>query len=89
MTFLAPYADHILFVMALIFTSALLPTIYHQLRVRACSVPLTTVGMNLGAIVLALLAYSSLGLWFATSMAVVNGVAWGVVGVQKVRYGGK
>lgn len=86
MTFLAPYADPILFVMTLIFTVSLLPTIYHQFRVRECSVALSTVGMSLAALTLATLAYSSLGLWFATSMAVVNMGAWVLVGAQRVSY---
>jgi hypothetical protein len=81
------HADHILSVMAFIFTAALLPTLYHQYRVRKTTIPLTTVGLNLSALTLALLAYSSLGLWYAATMGLVNGAAWATVGVQRLLYG--
>jgi hypothetical protein len=82
-----PYADQLLFIMVILFIAGLLPTIYHQYKVKQSTIPLTGVGVSLVALVLGVLAYSSLGLWYATGMMVINGIGWAIVGLQRVMYG--
>lgn len=86
MTGIEAHADHILSVMALVFTAALFPTLLHQYRVRKSTIPLSTVALNMGAVMMAILAYASLGLWYATTMGTVNGMTWALVGLQRWMY---
>jgi hypothetical protein len=84
--FLATYADPILAIVSATFTVALAPTVWHQWRVRASSVPLPSSMLTFLGLVIFTAVYAALGLWIAAGSAASTAIAWGLIAAQRVIY---
>lgn len=84
---LATNADPILAIVSAAFTVALVPTVWHQWRVRTSSIPLSSSMLTFLGLVIFAAVYVALGLWIAAGSATSTAVAWGLIAVQRVIYG--
>ena len=82
-------ADIIIAAVQTALTLDMLPTIWHQWRARASTVPLTSsVPTAVGLAVLALVFFST-GLYLATATVIVGSAMWSVVAGQRIGYNKK
>lgn len=83
---LAQIADPLLAGVSTVFALILVPTIFHQWRVKASTIPLMSTVPTLAAFLVAIPVYASLGLWVTASVEVVQAAMWAIVAAQRVRY---
>lgn len=79
-------ADFIIFFSGVIFCAGLVPTVWHQFKVRQCTVPLTSSLTTASALAGLVVAYVILGLWVALISISVNLLLWLVVALQRWGY---
>ncbi len=86
MMFDISWQDLTVMISGFIFCGALIPTIWHQFRVRASTIPVSTSLPTAVALAALLPAYASLGLVIGTSVLAFNTLLWLVVMAQRVLY---
>ncbi len=75
------WQDWVIMMVQIVFAISLLPTILHPTQKPTFSTAIMTVA----CICLMALVYATLTLWFATIMALVNGLLWAILGFQRYR----
>jgi hypothetical protein len=78
--------DFALFATGVVFAVSLVPTIWHQWRIRRTTVPLVTSLLTTGALVVNCLAFTSLGLDWSASIAGVVAIEWAAIMGQGLWY---
>lgn len=84
---IASNADYIIAAAQVCLTADMLPTVWHQFRAKACSIPL--VSSVVTSVMLAALGvvYLSLGLYVALATVLMGSAIWAVSAAQRVAYG--
>ncbi len=86
LNFIADRADLIIAAVQATLTLDMLPTVWHQWRAKASTVPLTSsLPTAVGLAILGLVFFST-GLYLATGTVLVGSVMWAVVAAQRVLY---
>jgi small-conductance mechanosensitive channel len=79
-------ADLIIALAGIIFTVGLLPTVWHQWKVRQSTVPWSTSLVTALALVCLVVAYATLQLWLALITISANLFLWLIIAVQRWGY---
>lgn len=85
---IATNADPIFGAMNFVFIISLLPTIWHQWRVKASTVPLHTSTLTAASLVVIFTVFFSLGMWLTFATDVVISTLWATIAAQCFVYGG-
>ena len=86
LTFFSDNADLIIASVQMALTADMLPTLWHQVRAKTCSVPLTSsIPTSVGLAVLGLVFFAS-GMYVATSTVLLGSIVWGLVAAQRKWY---
>ena len=84
--FFSNNADLIIAGVQITLTADMLPTVYHQFRSKACSVPLTSsIPTSVGLAILGLVFFAS-GMYVATSTVLLGTAVWALVAGQRKWY---
>lgn len=84
---IANSADYILAIGQLALTADMMPTVWHQFRTKACSIPLISSVVTSTGLAVFGVVFLALGLYFAMAAAIVGSAIWAVVAAQRVAYG--
>ena len=84
---IANHADYIIAAIQVCLTANVLPTVWHQSRAKACSIPLvSSVPMSIGLAALGAV-FLALGLYVAMATVLVGTAVWAAVALQRKAYG--
>ena len=84
--FIANKADFIIAAVSVMMTADMLPTIWHQFRAKASTVPLTSsVPTSIGLGILGLVFFAT-GLYLATGTMLIGSMMWIAVSFQRIWY---
>lgn len=81
------WPDLVIAVSNVVFIVSLLPTVWHQWRVKQSTVPLSTSLLTVGGLLAVMAAFYELGLWAALGTDVLTTVLWATVAIQRLVYG--
>lgn len=84
---IANSADYILAIGQLAITVDMMPTVWHQFRAKACSIPLISSIITTAVLAAFGVVFLALSLYFAMTGAVLGSAIWAVVAAQRVAYG--
>lgn len=86
MFFDTSWQDLLAMVSGALFSGAAIPTIRHQMKARASTIPVSTSLVMGTALALVIPVYISFGLWIGTALLATQFGLWSVILVQRVLY---
>lgn len=84
---IAMNADPIFAAMNFFFIVSLVPTVWHQWRLKASTVPMQTSVLTTAALMIIVLVFISLRLWLTVATDIVTTALWATIAAQRYVYG--